>query len=247
MLAFFIWRDVKVRYKQTVLGAAWAVLQPLATVLVFTLFLGRIPMVGGSMANYPLYVLAGIIPWIYFSSTFSAAANSVVANQNLVTKIYFPRLLLPLAVVGANFIDFTIAFIMLLIWMLVCGVGTGFTIVVLPLIVLLLMMASFGVGTLLAALIVSHRDFRFLVGFLERLGMYATPTIFLNMDTFSPRMREWLPLNPAYGLIDNFRRSILGESLDWYSLAISSVVSLLLLLFGCLYFRGVERGFADVI
>ncbi len=247
LLFFFVWRDVKVRYKQTVLGAAWSVLQPLATVVVFSLFLGRASGLNEHIPNYPLFVLAGVLPWTFFGNALSAAANSVVGNQNLVTKIYFPRLLLPLSTVGANLFDFAIAFCMLAVAMLWYGAMPGWSVWALPLIVLLLMAAATGVGTLLAALIVAHRDFKFILTFLVTLWMFATPTIYLDAETLGPRTRTWLPLNPAYGLIDNFRRSVLGGPLDLYSLGVSAAVSLGVLLLGCWYFRHVERGFADVI
>lgn len=247
LFGFFVWRDVKVRYKQTALGVLWTILQPLATVLVFSLFLGKMSGVSNKVDNYPLYVLAGIIPWTYFITTFSAAANSVVANQNLVMKVYFPRLLLPLSVVGANFVDFVIAFAMLLLAMIYYQAGTGWSLLALPFILIILMMASFGTGALFAALIVSHRDFRFILGFVVTLWLFATPTIFLNTDTLSPTLQRWLPLNPANGLIENFRLSLLGKDLDLYSLGVSAAVSIVMLLIGTFYFRKVERAFADVI
>jgi lipopolysaccharide transport system permease protein len=247
LLFFFIWRDVKVRYKQTVLGAGWSILQPLATVVVFSLFLGKASGLNEHIPDYPLFVLAGVLPWTFFGNALGAAANSVVGNQNLVTKIYFPRLLLPLSAVGANLVDFAIAFGMLLVAMLWYGTAPSWSIVALPLIVLLLIAAATGFGTLLAALIVAHRDFKFILTFLVQLWMFATPTIYLNAEALGPRSRAWLPLNPAYGLIDNFRRCMLGGPLDWYSLGLSAAVSIGILLLGCSYFRHVERGFADVI
>jgi lipopolysaccharide transport system permease protein len=247
LFGFFVWRDVKVRYKQTVLGVLWTVLQPIATVLVFSVALGRIGGAGGSIKDYPLYVLAGIIPWTYFITTFSAAANSVLANQNLVMKVYFPRLLLPMSVVGANFVDFIISFCLLVLAMIYCQTSPGWSLLALPFILVILMMASFGAGALFAALIVSHRDFRFILGFAVQLWFFATLTIFLNTETMSPTLQNWLPLNPAQGLIDNFRRALLGRDLDLYSLSLSSAVSVALLLIGTFYFRRVERAFADVI
>jgi lipopolysaccharide transport system permease protein len=247
LLFFFIWRDVKVRYKQTVLGASWSVLQPLATVVVFSLFLGKAGGLSEHIPNYPLFVLAGVLPWTFFGNALGAAASSVVGNQHLVTKIYFPRLLLPLSTVGANLVDFVIAFGMLVVAMLWYGASPGWTVLALPLIVLLLMAATTGVGTLLSALLVEYRDFKFILTFLVQLWMFATPTIYLDSATLGSRSQTWLPLNPAYGLIDNFRRSVLGQPLDLYSLGVSAAVSVGILLVGCLYFRQVERNFADVI
>jgi lipopolysaccharide transport system permease protein len=214
------------------------------------MFLGRMSGIRDSVKdypNYPLYVLAGIIPWTYFITTFSAAANSVVTNQNLVMKVYFPRLLLPLSVVGSNFVDFIISFCMLLFAMIYYHAATGWSILALPFILAILMLGSIGTGSLFAALIVSHRDFRFILGFVVQLWLFATPTIFLNTNTLGPTLQRWLPLNPANGLIDNFRRALLGKELDLSSLGLSAAVSIAMLLIGTFYFRKVERAFADVI
>jgi lipopolysaccharide transport system permease protein len=248
LLYFLTWRDVKVRYKQTVLGAAWAVLQPLATMLVFTLFLGRVSGIASTEVPYPLFVFAGLLPWTFFAHAVTASGNSVVGNQNLVTKVYFPRLIIPISAIGAGLVDFAIAFGMLLILMLWYGVPSGVAVVLLPLIVFGLVIAALGVGTLLSALTVAYRDVRHLLPFLVQLWMFATPTIYLDVDTVvGERGRMLLPLNPAHGLILNFRQAMLGGPLDGYALAVSGGVSVLLLLAGCFYFRRVERGFADII
>jgi lipopolysaccharide transport system permease protein len=244
---FLTWRDVMVRYKQTVLGAAWAVLQPLATMVVFSVFLGAYGGMSEKVEHYSLFVFAGVLPWTFFSNAVSAAGLSVVGNQHLVTKIYFPRLLLPLSGVGANLVDFAIAFVMLGVMMAWYGVAPGWQFLLVPVLVLLLMVASFGVGALLAALIVAHRDFRFILAFALQLWMFATPAVYMTGDVFGPRAQALLPLNPAYGLIYNFRRAVLGGPLDGYSLGVSAAVSVGLLLAGGYYFRRVERGFADII
>jgi lipopolysaccharide transport system permease protein len=248
LLYFLTWRDVKVRYKQTVLGATWAILQPLATMLVFALFLGRVSGIASTEVPYPLFVFAGLIPWTFFANAITAAGTSVVGNQNLVTKVYFPRLIIPVSATGAGLVDFAIAFGMLLLLMLWYGVLPGMTVVLLPLIFLGLVLATLGVGTLLAALTVAYRDVRYLLPFLVQLWMFATPTIYMDVDTFIGERGRWLlPLNPTSGLISNFRQAMLGGPPDWYALAVSGGVSVLLLLVGCFYFRRVERSFADVI
>jgi homopolymeric O-antigen transport system permease protein len=248
LLYFLAWRDIKVRYKQTVLGAAWAVLQPLATMVVFTAFIGN--MAGASTGDIPysLFVFAGLLPWGLFANALSAGGNSVVGNQNLITKVYFPRLLIPLSVVGVGLVDFAIAFGMLAVLMAWHAVAPGAAVVMVPVIVLLLVLSSVGIGTLLSALTVAYRDFRHVVPFMVQLWMFATPTIYLPAEAFAgPRMRLVLPLNPAYGLILNFRQAMLGGALDWYALAVSTAVGLGFCVFGCLYFRRVERSFADII
>jgi lipopolysaccharide transport system permease protein len=248
LLFFLTWRDVKVRYKQTVLGAAWAVLQPLATMLVFSLFIGRMPGVADHIEHYPLFVFAGLLPWTFLANAIGSASQSVVGNQNLVTKIYFPRLIIPMGAVGAGLVDFAVAFGMLLVMMLCYSVVPGWQLLLAPVICLLLMIAALGTGTLLAALTVAYRDFRYVVPFSVQLWMFATPCIYLDASTIvGPRGQLLLPLNPAYGLIYNFRQSMLGGPFDWYSLAVSGAVSVGLLALGCLYFRRVERNFADII
>jgi len=247
LLFFLTWRDVQVRYKQTVLGAAWAVLQPLATMAVFYVFFSRIAGVSTEVP-YPLFAFAGLLPWFFFSNAITAASQSVVGNQNLVTKIYFPRLIIPLAAVGAGLVDFIVAFGMLLVLMLYYGVLPGIAMLMAPALALLLVVAALGVGTLLAALTVAYRDFRYVVPFMVQLWMFATPAIYMQADAvIGPQWQPYLPLNPAFGLIVNFRAAVLGTPFDWYALAVSSAVSLVLFVLGCLYFRRVERSFADII
>ncbi len=241
-------RDIKVRYKQTVLGAAWAILQPLATMLVFSLFFGRVAASASSPVPYSLFVLAGLVPWMFFSNAITTAGQSVVGSQNLVTKIYFPRLLIPMGAVGAGLVDLAISFVMLVVMMLCYGIAPVTTFILVPLMVLGLIIAALGVGTLLSALTVAYRDFRYVVPFMVQLWMFATPCIYLQAGSDADsRLAYLLPLNPAYGLIANFRRAMFGDAIDWYSLALSATVSLLLFLAGCLYFRRVERDFADII
>lgn len=248
LLFFLTWRDVKVRYKQTVLGAAWAVLQPLATMIVFAVFLGRMAGVSEQIEHYALFVFAGMLPWTFFSNALSSAGTSVVGNQNLVTKIYFPRLLIPMSAVGAGLVDFAVGFGMLAAMMLYYGVLPGWGLLLLPLTVLLLVVAALGVGTLLAALTVAYRDFRYVIPFGVQLWMFATPCIYLDAArVVGPRSELLLPLNPVYGLILTFRQTVLGGPINWYALIVSAAVSMAVLLLGCLYFRRVERTFADII
>jgi lipopolysaccharide transport system permease protein len=248
LLFFLAWRDVKVRYKQTVLGAAWAVIQPLATMIVFTFFLGKMAGAASDLEAYPLFLLAGLVPWSFFSNAIGSAGQSVVGNQNLITKVYFPRLIIPLGAVGAGVVDFAIAFALLALMMVGYLVAPGWGALLLPVIVLFLMLAALGTGTLLSALTVAYRDFRHVVPFLMQLWMFATPAIYVQSGPAADSWSRWLlPLNPAYGLIATFRQALLNEPLDWYALGVSAAVSVALLAFGCAYFRRVERKFADVI
>jgi lipopolysaccharide transport system permease protein len=248
LLYFLTWRDVKIRYKQTVLGAAWAIIQPLATMVVFSLFFRRAAGDPASSVPYSLFVLAGLVPWMFFSNAIASAAMSIIANYNLVTKVYFPRLLIPLGAVGAGMVDLAIAFCMVVVMMLWYGVVPGSSFVLVPFLALGLVVAAIGVGTLLSALTVAYRDFRHVVPFMVQLWMFATPSIYLQANSEAgSRLSYVLPLNPAYGLIANFRQAMLGGAIDAYSLAVSAAVSALLLTGGCMYFRRVEREFADII
>lgn len=253
LLFFLTWRDIKVRYKQTVLGAAWAVLQPLATTVVFTVFLGGLAQVpaGAWQDKYPLFVFAGMLPWTFLATAITNAGQSLVGSQNLVTKVYFPRLIIPTGAVGVCLVDFAIAFAVLLLLMVGYGVLPGWGLLLVPALLLLMTVLTVGVGALLAALTVAYRDFRYVVPFAVQLWMFATPSIYMDPQaSHDPRweaVMPLLPLNPAYGLVTAFRQAVLGSPIDLYALGISSVVSLLVLLAGCLYFTQVERSFADII
>ncbi len=248
LLVFLTWRDVQIRYKQTVLGAAWAVLQPVATMLVLALLFGRVAAKPAGDVPYPLFLFAGLLPWTFFATAIGSAGQSIVGGQNLVTKVYFPRLIIPIAAVGAALVDFAIAFGVLVLLMLGYRTFPGAGFLLVPVLFALIVTTAVGVGTLLSALTVSYRDFRHAVPFLVQFWMFATPSIFLQDDSAVPAAWQWVfPLNPLYGLIRNFRAAALGGSFDLYSLAVSGAIGLVLLLFGCLYFRRVERSFADVI
>jgi lipopolysaccharide transport system permease protein len=247
LLWILTWRDIKVRYKQTVLGAAWAVLQPFATMVVFSLFFGRVAEAPPGDVAYPLFVLAGLIPWFLFSNSITSASQSVVGNQSLVTKVYFPRLLIPLGSVGPYLVDGIIALGMLLVMMVFYGVMPGWGLLLATVLLLGVVLAALGVGVLLAALTVTYRDFRYVVPFMVQLWMCATPAVYLQVDAVGPRGKLLLPINPAHGLIVNFRAAALGGEFDLYALGVSAAVSLVLLVIGCLYFRRVEQSFADTI
>jgi len=248
LLAFLCWRDVKVRYKQTALGGAWAILQPLMTMIVFSIFFARLANVSSGGIPYPLFAFAGLLPWTFFSNAISAAGQSVVGNERLISKVYFPRLIIPLASVGAGLVDFAVACGMLVVLMVAYGVVPTSSLVLAPVMVLGLTLAAAGVGSLLAALNVAYRDFRYVIPFLVQLWMFATPTVYMDSTSLGSGVWRWLlPLNPAFGLIANFRAVVLGGTLDLPSLGISLAVSAAMFAVGTLYFRRVERGFADII
>ncbi|QVL31147.1 ABC transporter permease [Telmatocola sphagniphila] len=247
LLYYLTWRDIKVRYKQTVLGVAWAFIQPLATMLVFALCIGRMGGVANQIEHYSLFVFAGILPWTFFSNAISTAGMSVIQNQNLVTKVYFPRLLVPISSVGSALFDFLVSITLLVVLMLVYQVTPGITLLLAPVIMGLLIASALGIGILLAALIVAQRDFKYVLNFAVQLWMLATPCIYLPSESIGSLSQWLMPLNPVYGLILNFRQCVLNGPLDWYALVVSGGISLMLFLFGSAYFRRVEKGFADII
>jgi lipopolysaccharide transport system permease protein len=253
LLFFLTWRDVKVRYKQTALGAAWAILQPALMMIVFTIFFGRMAKVPTGNMPYPIFVFAGLLPWTFFATAMANAGNSVVGSERLITKIYFPRLAVPLAAVGAAVVDFCIAFGMLIVLMVFyrlkgAPVHPGITLLLVPLIFALIMLAATGVGTLLAALNVAYRDFKYVLPFLVQLWLFATPTVYMQPSAeASAKMQIALAINPLAGLIASFRSAVLGSPVPWNHLALSAVCVVVMFVVGCLYFRKVEDSFADII
>jgi lipopolysaccharide transport system permease protein len=235
-------RNIKVRYKQTILGVLWAVLQPVLMTLVFAFTLGRLLPAANVTLPYPIFVLSGLLPWIFFQTAVTAAANSVVSSEGLVTKVYFPRLAIPLAAIAAALVDFGIAFTVLVAMMVWYGIAPTFSLALLPLAVLLLLASATGFGTLLAALTVSYRDFRHTVPFVLQAWMLATDTIFLSVG--GGKLSQ---INPMTAPIDFFRAVTLGLPIPWVGVLCIAVVNGALCLAGLYYFRRVEDSFADVI
>jgi lipopolysaccharide transport system permease protein len=239
---------VKVRYKQTVLGAAWAILQPAMMMAVFTIFFSRLAGMSSGDTPYPLFVLAGLLPWFFFSTAVANASNSVVGSERLITKIYFPRLAVPFASVGAAVVDFLVAINLLFVMMLAYETAPSWNVFLAPLIFAIVVLTATGLGTLLAALNVAYRDFRYVIPFLIQVGMFATPTIYMQPTGHEGRSIEWLLVaNPMTSLITGFRACVLGGPIPWVGLAVALVISILIFIFGCLYFRKVEDRFADII
>jgi len=249
LLYFLTWRDVKIRYKQTVLGFAWVVIQPLATMLVFSLIFGRLAGLSASTKGipYPIFAYAGLLPWTFFANAVSQSGNSLVGSAHLITKIYFPRLIVPIASVGALLVDFALGFIFLLVLMLYYGVAPTGRVLLLPLFVLLATQLALAVGTLLSALNVRYRDVRHLLPFLVQIWMFASPVIYPT--TLVPgRWRRLLALNPMTGIIEGFRACLFPNMrFDLVTLAISLGVTLGLFVYSLFAFRRMVKGFADVI
>lgn len=247
LLWFLTWRDIKVRYKQATLGLAWALLQPLANVAVFVIFFGRMGGLSAGVENYLLFVLCGVLPWMFFGNAIASAGNSILSNERLVTKIYFPRLLVPLSSIGAAGFDFLVGVGLLVAALIWYGQWGGASVALAPLILGVMVLATIGIGSFLSAVIVLQRDVRHILPFLMQVWMFATPAIYLSPESFGPTSSAILPLNPAHGLILNFRAALLGQPLDWYALGVSTAVTLVVLVGGLFVFRRCEKSFADVI
>jgi lipopolysaccharide transport system permease protein len=245
---FLAWRDLLVRYKQTVVGVAWSLIRPLLTMMVLTIVFGRLGRMPSGGVPYPLLVFCGMLPWQFFSAALSESGSSLVTNSNLISKVYFPRLVVPASSVITSFVDFLISSIFLVALMIWYGFVPPATIALLPLFVLLAVAASFGVGLWIAALMVKYRDFRFIVPFVVQFGLYISPVGFIS-DVVPEKFRLLYALNPMVGVIDGFRWCILGgeQRLATESLAISVVGVIVLLATGIAYFRKTERSFADII
>lgn len=247
LLAFLAWRDIAVRYKQTAIGIAWALLRPLLTLTVFVLFRRMAGLPQGPVPDV-LLVLAAVLPWQFFSAALTESSSSLIGNTGLISKVYFPRLIIPLSAIATAFVDFliTLAFLAGLMWWY--GVPPDARLVALPLFVALAALLSFGLGLLMAALTVKYRDFRYVVPFMVQLGLFVSPVAFMSSQV-PERWRALYALNPLAGIIDGFRWSLLGGRmpLDGLFLVSATLMTLAALLIGTWYFRRTERGFADAI
>ena len=246
LLFFLTWRDVKVRYKQTALGAAWAILQPLFMMLIFTIFFGRLAGVGSSGIPYPLFALAGLVPWTFFANSITASGNSLVGSANLITKVYFPRLIVPAAAMLAGLVDFLLAFVLLCLLMVYYRTGLTVQILFLPVLVLLTALFALGVGTWMSALNVKYRDVRFALPFLIQLWLFVSSVI-LPSSSIPAKWRWLLMLNPMSGIIEGYRSALFGLPFDWTALGIAAVLTIVGLLYAIYSFGRVERSFADII
>jgi lipopolysaccharide transport system permease protein len=239
-------RDVKVRYKQTVLGFTWAIIQPIMMMVVFSVFFGRLAKMPSDGLPYPIFVYAGLLPWTFFANAVSSSANSLVGSANLVSKVYFPRLVIPLASIGSGIVDFAIASVVLLTLMLFYGIGWSLNLLFAPLLVVGVTFVALGVGTLLCALNVAYRDFRYVIPFMIQLWLFATPVVY--PASLVPEAWRWVfNLNPMAGLVEGFRAAFLGQPFDFGGIALSLVVSVASFFVGVAYFEKAERRFADII
>lgn len=243
---FLAWRDVKIRYKQTALGVAWAVLQPLLTMLVFLVLFTRVARVSTDNVPPALFYYSGLVPWTYFSVAVGLAANSVAGNANLLTKVYFPRSILPASAVLSGLLDYAIGGAFIAGFLVYYGIALGWQIALLPVLTLILVMITYGCGLFLAAMTVKYRDVKYAVPFLIQLGLFLTPVIY-PLSALPPVYRRLASFNPLSGVIDGFRASVTHAPPDWTALIISSVAAILLVVSGATYFVRTERAFADVI
>lgn len=247
LLYFLAWRDVKVRYTQAAMGVGWAVVQPLLMMAVFSIFLGRLAKVPSNGVPYPVFVFCGLVPWTYFANSVATATESLVSSSNLVSKVYFPRLVMPLAALMSWLPDLVIASVILIGLMFAYGLAPAWTALLLPVFAIGALIAASSVGVWLSALNVAYRDVRYAVPFMIQLGLFASPVVY--PATLVPsRFRALYGLNPMAGVVEGFRWALIGHGhAPWALMAVSAVTAGVLLLGGLLYFRRVEHGFADVI
>lgn len=247
LLYFLIWRDVKIRYKQTVLGATWAVLQPFLTMIIFSIFFGFLAGIPSDGVPYPLFAYVGLVPWMFFANGLTLSSNSIVANQALIRKVYFPRLVIPIAAVASGIIDFCIAFVVLVGLVLWYGATPTINVIWLPALVLLALVTSLGAGLWSSALNVLYRDIQYIVPFTVQVWLYASPIVYPS----SLIPEAWRPLygiNPMAGVVEGFRWALLGtDTAPGPLIIVSAAVALILLISGLFFFRRMENRFADVV
>ncbi|MEO6393797.1 MAG: ABC transporter permease [Pyrinomonadaceae bacterium] len=245
LLYFLTWRDIKVRYKQTVLGAAWAILQPLLTMLIFTVIFGRFAGIPSDNIPYPIFCYAALLPWTFFSNAVTNSGNSLVGSSNLITKVYFPRMIIPGAAVLAGLVDFLIASVILAGLMVYYRVAPTWQIMLFPALIALTAVLALGIGMVMSALNVKYRDVRYALPFLVQIWMFATPILYpLSL------VKNWrwvLYLNPLTGVIEGFRSSLLGRPFNWTALGISLLLTAAALVFAAFFFRRMEKSFADIV
>jgi lipopolysaccharide transport system permease protein len=246
LLYFLIWRDIKVRYKQTVLGAAWAIIQPVMTMLVFTVFFGRLGKIPSDGIPYPIFTYAALLPWNFFSQALTESSNSLVGSSNLIRKVYFPRLVIPISGVLAGLVDFAIAFIVLIGMILFYKIHITFNILLLPLFLLLAIFTALGVGLWLSAMNVKYRDVRFVVPFLTQFWLFATPVAYPSSLLQEP-WRTVYGINPMAGVVEGFRWALLNTDPPGPLIGLSILVTIILVVSGAYYFRRMEKTFADLV
>lgn len=247
LLYFLIWRDVKVRYKQTGLGIAWAVIQPVMTMVVFSVFFGKLAKLSSDGVPYPIFAFAALVPWTLFANGLTQGTNSLVGSSNLITKVYFPRLIIPFATVLAGVVDFVIAFCVLLVLMLFYGISPTWKALWIPVLFFITLITSLAVSLWLSAMNVKYRDVKYVIPFLTQIWMFATPIAYASSLIHEP-WRTVYGINPMVGVVEGFRWALLGtDSLPGFMIIISAGASILMLIGGAFYFRRMEKTFADVV
>jgi lipopolysaccharide transport system permease protein len=247
LLYFLTWRDIKVRYKQTVLGAAWAIIQPFFTMLIFSLFFGRLAKMPSDGMPYSIFAYTGLVPWIFFANGLSQSSNSLVGSSNLITKVYFPRLTIPISAILSGLLDFVLAFLVLLAMMLFYGIAPTINSLWLPFFFMLALTTSLGVGLWLSALSVEYRDVRYVLPFILQFWLFATPIAYPS-SLLSEPWHTLYGINPMVGVVEGFRWALLGTSTaPGPMILVSALASLAILVCGAFYFRKIENRFADII
>ncbi len=247
LLYFLVWRDVKVRYKQTVLGAAWAIIQPFMAMVVFSIFFGKLAKMPSDGIPYPLFAYAALVPWSFFANGLSQSSNSLVGSAHLITKVYFPRLVVPISSVISGIVDFVLAFLVLLGMIFYFGVFPTFNVIWLPFLLALAFVTALGVGMWFSALNVEFRDVRYVVPFLTQFWMFATPIVYPS-SLLSEPWRTLYGLNPMVGVVEGFRWALLGaETAPGPMIIVSSLAAVIILIGGAFYFRKMEKTFADLV
>ncbi|OLE54041.1 MAG: phosphate ABC transporter permease [Acidobacteria bacterium 13_1_20CM_3_53_8] len=246
LLYFLTWRDIKIRYKQTILGVAWAIIQPLFAMLMFTLFFGKLAKMPSDGIPYPVFAYAGLLPWTFFSNAVTNSGNSLVGNSNLITKVYFPRVIIPGAAVCAGIVDFLIASTILLGLMFYYGIALTWSFLIFPLLMVITTLLALGVGMWVSALNVKYRDIRYALPFLIQLWMFATPIIY-PLNIVPERFRWVMLINPLSGLVEAFRATLLGRPFNWVEIGLACLITFALLAYSFYVFRRMEKSFADVV
>lgn len=246
LLYFLVVRGIKAKYAQSVLGIGWAVIQPLVSTLIFTLVFGNLAKIDSAGVPYFIFSLTALVPWTYFSNTLNESANSLITNSNLITKVYFPRLVLPLSAAFAKFLDFGITFLLLIVILLLYGFGFSWTVAMLPVLLLILLLTSLGLGMGLAAMAVQYRDVKHALSFVVQLLMYLAPVVYPTSKV-PQNFQFWYSLNPMVGVIEGFRAIFLhNQPMPWSFITNGSVVAVIFFAAGAFYFRKMEKNFADV-
>jgi lipopolysaccharide transport system permease protein len=246
LLYYMVVRGIKARYAQSILGISWAIIQPLFTTLIFTIVFGNVAQISSDGAPYLIFSFAAMLPWSYFSTTLTESANSLVSNSNMITKVYFPRLILPISAAFSKLLDFVIAFLLLIVLLFWFKITPSWEVVFMPLLMVILIMFSLGLGMILSAMAVQYRDVKHAISFLVQILLYAAPVVYAT-SSIPAKYQFWYSLNPMVGVIEGFRSMFLStQPMPWNWILTGGIISLALFVFGAFYFKRMEKIFADV-